>query len=96
MDIKKLILEKLEPIVESLAVDLRKALVAELAERITAEAAAPVPRSPRSKIRPCIAPGCTTQSKGPRFHYLCEQHKNTGKRTVKKWRDSRRELGMEE
>ena len=42
--------------------------------------------SGKKRILPCIAPGCTNQSKGPRFHYLCEKHMNAPKRDYEAWR----------
>lgn len=39
----------------------------------------------------CIAPGCGNKSKGPRFHYLCEAHGDTPKRTYEEWRKQRHE-----
>lgn len=35
---------------------------------------------------PCIAAGCRKDSKGPRFHYLCEAHKDTKKSQVNEWK----------
>jgi len=40
----------------------------------------------KKRILPCIAPGCTNTSKGPRFHYLCEKHMNAPKRDYEAWR----------
>lgn len=48
------------------------------------------------KIRQCIATGCDTQSKGPRFHYLCEAHKDAKPRQLSNWRKSRAEMGMDD
>jgi hypothetical protein len=42
--------------------------------------------SGKKRLLPCIAPGCTNQSKGPRFHYLCEKHMNAPKRDYEAWR----------
>src|SRR5687767_6715154 len=33
----------------------------------------------RKRIVACIAPGCSNPSKGPRFHYLCDKHKDAKK-----------------
>jgi hypothetical protein len=37
----------------------------------------------------CRVPGCTNQSKGPRFRYLCEKHQSLPKaeqiKLVKEW-----------
>jgi len=40
----------------------------------------------KKRMLPCIAPGCTNTSKGPRFHYLCEKHMNAPKRDYEVWR----------
>jgi hypothetical protein len=40
----------------------------------------------RKKIVGCIAPGCSNASKGPRFHYLCEKHKDAPKKDYEAWR----------
>lgn len=54
-----------------------------------AKAAAPKPAAKVAKnkgglpkgIRPCMA--CDQPSKGPRYHYLCEDHRKVGKRKIK-------------
>jgi hypothetical protein len=40
----------------------------------------------RKRIVQCIAPGCTNPSKGPRFHYLCDKHKDAPKKDYEAWR----------
>jgi len=40
----------------------------------------------RKKVVGCIAPGCPNPSKGPRFHYLCEKHKDAPKKDYEAWR----------
>jgi hypothetical protein len=45
----------------------------------------------RRRVVPCIAPGCTNPSKGPRFHYLCEKHKDAPKKDYEAWRKARQE-----
>jgi hypothetical protein len=42
--------------------------------------------SRKKRLLPCIAPGCTNPSKGPRFHYLCEKHRDAPKRDYQAWR----------
>ena len=42
--------------------------------------------SGRKKVVQCIAPGCGNPSKGPRFHYLCEKHKDAPKKDYEAWR----------
>lgn len=41
--------------------------------------------SRKGKIRPCIAPKCKQPSKGPRFHFLCENHMKAPKRDWMVW-----------
>src|SRR4051794_37393543 len=45
----------------------------------------------RRRVLPCIAPGCQNPSKGPRFHYLCEKHKDAPKKDYEAWRKARQE-----
>jgi hypothetical protein len=45
----------------------------------------------RKRIVPCIAPGCTNPSKGPRFHYLCDKHKEAKRADYEAWRKARKE-----
>jgi hypothetical protein len=44
------------------------------------------PGSRKKRLLPCIAPNCANQSKGPRFHYLCEKHMKAPKRDYEAWR----------
>ncbi len=44
----------------------------------------------RPRRMDCIAPGCKNQSKGPRFHYLCDDHLNASKKDVEAWRKARK------
>ncbi len=37
------------------------------------------------KRLPCIAPGCKTLSRGPRFHYCCVKHDAMPKPQIRKW-----------
>ena len=45
----------------------------------------------KKRIIPCIAPGCKNPSKGPRFHYLCDVHKDAKKSDYESWRKARKE-----
>ena len=45
----------------------------------------------RRRVVGCIAPGCPNPSKGPRFHYLCEKHKDAPKREYEAWRKAKQE-----
>jgi hypothetical protein len=40
----------------------------------------------RKRLVKCIAPGCSNPSKGPRFHYLCEKHRDAPKKEYEAWR----------
>ncbi len=44
----------------------------------------------------CIAPGCTNTSKGPRFHYLCDKHKDAPKKEYTEWQAARKAKGKKE
>jgi hypothetical protein len=45
----------------------------------------------RKRVVQCIAPGCGNPSKGPRFHYLCDKHKDAKKADYEAWRKARKE-----
>jgi len=47
--------------------------------------------SGRKRVVACIAPGCTNPSKGPRFHYLCENHRDAPRKDYEGWRLKARE-----
>jgi hypothetical protein len=59
---------------------IRKALLASLG----VGGAARRKRKAQPNIRPCKVPGCGRPSKGPRFGYLCEIHRELGKREIAK------------
>jgi hypothetical protein len=40
----------------------------------------------RKRLVKCIAPGCTNPSKGPRFHYLGEKHRDAPRKEYEAWR----------
>ncbi len=45
----------------------------------------------RSKrVMTCIAPGCKNTSKGPRFHYLCDKHRDASKAEYAAWQAARK------
>ena len=48
-------------------------------------------RAKRKRILPCIAPGCKNPSKGPRFHYLCDEHIDAPKKDWQAWQEAKRE-----
>jgi hypothetical protein len=43
------------------------------------------------RVRPCIAPGCKNTSKGPRFHFLCDEHRTAPKKEWEAWQKQARE-----
>jgi hypothetical protein len=50
--------------------------------------------SPRRKTKldmACIAPGCANRSKGPRFKYLCDEHKGQSEKLIAQWRAARKD-----
>jgi hypothetical protein len=44
----------------------------------------------KKRILPCIAPGCSNPSKGPRFHYLCGDHRGASKKDYEAWRKAKK------
>lgn len=49
------------------------------------------PGRPKARrLLPCIAPKCAKPSKGPRFHYLCEDHRKASRADYTAWRDASR------
>ncbi len=44
----------------------------------------------------CIAPGCKNTSKGPRFHYLCDKHKDAPKKEYEEWQAARKAKAKKE
>jgi hypothetical protein len=45
----------------------------------------------KKRVVGCIAPGCSNPSKGPRFHYLCDKHRDAKKQDYEAWRKARKE-----
>lgn len=45
------------------------------------------------RVFPCPVPDCKKQGKGPRFHYLCEDHRDMNKRDREKIIKAAREPG---
>ena len=80
-----------EGLVVAINSHLRKNMASEVREFITTNGRAVVVAGRRARARvkrllPCIAPGCTNPSKGPRFHYLCEKHRDAPKKEYEAWR----------
>lgn len=89
-----LVAEHVDSLVTALSQAVRKQMADELQRALGASVggggavrgARSVGRPKRRNIRPCIAPGCSNPSKGPRFHYLCEKHRGAAKRDYEAWR----------
>ena len=79
---RKLRLEKAEK-AEKAAKPAKAAKAAKVAKAAGKAAAKP------SNILPCIAPGCGKASRGPRFHFLCEDHRNAPKKEWEQWKKAR-------
>jgi hypothetical protein len=81
-------------LVEAVREVVRRNVVAEVQEALSGRGLS-VGRTRRAlgkkRVLQCIAPGCTNPSKGPRFHYLCEKHKDAKKADYEAWRKARKE-----
>lgn len=75
-------------LIEALTEVVRKGVAAEA--RKLARAGGAGGRARPKRILPCIAPGCNNASKGPRFHYLCEEHRHASKKEYEAWRQATR------
>src|SRR5262245_19572757 len=53
-------------------------------------------RARKRRILPCIAPNCRNPSKGPRFHYLCDELRGASKKDYEAWRKNKRERDRKE
>jgi hypothetical protein len=91
--INDLVTRNVSNLVAEISVEIRRNIAEELRSYLTGNGAAGrggraiAARVGRPKrILPCIAPNCKNPSKGPRFHYLCEEHKNASKKDYEAWR----------
>ena len=50
----------------------------------------------RKRLLPCIAPACKNLSKGPRFHYLCDDHRKAPKKDWEAWQEAAKDKRKEE
>ena len=95
---------RLAEIVERYVSDLIEALTAEVRRSVADEVSAVLTGAgrgyagrgrralpARKRVLPCIAPNCSNPSKGPRFHYLCDKHKDAKKQDYETWRKARKE-----
>lgn len=60
------------------------------AGRTARAATSRAPAAKKRRVVPCIAPSCGSPSKGPRFHYLCDKHKDAPKKEYEAWRKAKR------
>src|SRR5687767_9180215 len=72
-------------LVDAVREEVRRSVADEVSTILTGSAASFAGRGRRGaadgrkRILQCIAPGCANPSKGPRFHYLCDKHKDAKK-----------------
>lgn len=91
--LKALVADHVESLVAALSQAVRKQMADDLSSILggaigrAAKTTRSVGRPKRRTIKPCIAPKCTNPSKGPRFHYLCEKHRDAPKRDYEAWRE---------
>jgi hypothetical protein len=75
----------------SVADEVRDILTGSRGPSITAGRSRRSAGNGRKRVVQCIAPGCPNPSKGPRFHYLCDKHKDAKKADYEAWRKARKE-----
>jgi hypothetical protein len=80
-----------EALVEAITQMVRQNTAREIADLIGGNGRLPALRARKKRILPCIAPGCKNASKGPRFHYLCEKHRDAPKKDWETWQAAKRE-----
>ena len=75
-------------LVEVINAEVRKNLAEELAQVLGGTSAKLAqPKVKKERVRkPCIAKGCRNLSKGPRFKFLCDDHKKASKASVEAWK----------
>ena len=96
--IRGMLRERLDELVDELTGEIRRMAFAEVAgfvgERAGLFGAGGKPKAngkangkrKAKRILPCIKPACGKPSKGPRFRYLCDEHKGAGKKEIEGWR----------
>ena len=91
MSLVKIIEQSVASMTRALTGAIRDAVKAELrGVRALRGRAGAVGRPKKRNILPCIAEGCDKPSKGPRFRYLCDEHKGAGVRQVEEWRAAKK------
>ena len=81
-----LVTAHLQELVDLIASAMRR----DLADELSALIVAPAGRRAPKRLVACMAPGCKNLSKGPRFHYLCDEHKGAKKSQIVSWRQARK------
>jgi hypothetical protein len=79
--IREIVADQINLLVERLERAVRGMVAAEAREHFARTSGR------RKNIVPCVAPRCGKPSKGPRFHFLCEDHLNAPRRDYMKWRE---------
>lgn len=87
-----------EQLVAAVGQEVRRSVAAEVqaflssAQRGEGKGLARRARKPvKRRVLPCIAPNCENPSKGPRFHYLCDKHRDAPKKQYEAWRAAKLE-----
>jgi hypothetical protein len=85
-------------LVDAVRQEVRRSVADEVREVLTGSRAAGLSAgrsrragNGRKRVLPCIKPGCNSPSKGPRFHYLCDEHKDAKRSEYEAWRKARKE-----
>lgn len=89
--IKRIVSLHVERMVSELHRTLRQQIIEEIKVYFQKNEGTSPLKPKRKRILPCIKPGCRNPSKGPRFHYLCAEHRNASKRDYEEWRARRAE-----
>ncbi len=89
--LKEIVFEHVERLVRTLSDVIRKEVASDV---LTFFSEGPAthggPRRRTKREMACIAPGCKNTSKGPRFHYLCDKHRDASKAEYKAWAAARK------
>src|SRR5262245_55317648 len=83
--------EHIVALVEAITDMVRQDTAREIADLVGGSSSLALRRARRRRILPCIAPSCKNPSKGPRFHYLCDDHRDAPRREWEAWQEARRE-----
>jgi hypothetical protein len=78
-------------LVEAITLEIRRNVADEVSAFFSTQGGAGGFRLKKRRILQCIAPGCPNMSKGPRFHYLCDKHKDAPKKDYEAWRKAKKD-----